>query len=80
MELDVYTINGKATLNTSMTYCSSWAALYNPLLDDLDSKTIQKLTRTPSEPVPPLVELSGRAIIKHRLRWKPGDLPKRLES
>ena len=55
-------------------------ALYNPLLDDSDKKTIQDLTRTPNEIIPPLIELSARAILRHGLQWKPGDLPKRLEG
>jgi len=55
-------------------------ALYNPLLDDSDTKIIRDLTRIPKEVIPPLVELSARTIVKHNLQWKPGDLPKRLEG
>lgn len=55
-------------------------ALYNPLLEDTDTKIIEGMTKVPKEPVPSLVELSARAIYKHALHWKPGDLPRRLEG
>ena len=60
----------------------SWTALYNPLLEDSDTKIIKDLTRAPdsNESVPPLIELSARAICKHELHWRPGDLPRQLEG
>lgn len=77
--MDIYTINGKFTTSKVITH-GHCTALYNPLIDDSDIKTIQKLTRTPSQPIPSLLELSGRAVFKHSLQWKPGDIPKRLEG
>jgi len=41
---------------------------------------IKNLIKSPKEPVPTLVELAGRMVVKCNIQHNPGDLPRRLEG
>ena len=41
---------------------------------------IKNLIKSPKEPVPTLVELAGRMVVKCNIQRKPGDLPRQLEG
>jgi len=80
-KLEIYTINCEAlNIITRFNVSFSHVALYNPLLEDTDIEMISNLIKSPKEPVPTLVELAARIVVKRNIQRKPGDLPRCLEG
>ena len=53
------------------------AAQNNCLIDEHTAKT---LCRTPCGPLPPLLELAARTVLKYQLTWQPGTVPRYLNG
>lgn len=41
----------------------------------VDERTAKTLSRAPESCLPPLLELAGRAVLKHNLSWETGSVP-----
>jgi len=46
----------------------------------IDESTAKSLCRTPRDPLPPLLELAARMVVRHELTWQPGSIPRHLDD
>ena len=55
-------------------------AYNNPLLDEYNKSGLRRLTKEPKEHLPPLLELSARAVYNHCIKRNVGSIPRELEG
>ena len=55
-------------------------AYNNPLLDEYNKLGLQRLTKEPKDDLPPLLELSARAVYNHGIEHNTGCIPQELEG
>jgi hypothetical protein len=58
----------------------TFSAYNNPLLDEYNTSGLRRLTKKPKEYLPPLLELSARAVYNHCIKRSLGSIPRELEG
>ncbi|XP_062502843.1 leucine-rich repeat-containing protein 40-like [Corticium candelabrum] len=58
----------------------TFTAYNNPLLDEYNKLGLQRLTKEPKDDLPPLLELSARAVYNHGIEHNTGCIPQELEA